>query len=321
MKKLSTMLIALLLCLSVLVGCSAGESTSGTSSSGTTRPQSTTSSTTTTVIPTTSTTTTVAPKDEVFDLADVPAYSGEPVAVVHGNIPYFTEDDYTTEGFETYASLDTLGRCGVAYACVCLETMPTEPRGDIGSVKPTGWHSVQYSCVNGGSLYNRCHLLGWQLTGEDANKSNLITGTRYLNEEGMLPFENMIADHIKEKDIHVLYRVTPIFEGDNLLASGVLMEGWSVEDEGETVCFCVYAYNVQPDIEIDYATGESKYVGEDIPTLDPTVTYIANKSKGKFHYPTCSSVTAMSEKNKVFFYGTREEVIAAGYSPCGSCNP
>ena len=192
-----------------------------------------------------------------FNAADVPAYSGEPYTAVNQNEPYFTSDDLTTEAFENYSELDALGRCGVAYANVCLETMPTEKRGSISEVKPTGWHSVKYDNVDGKSLYNRCHLIGYQLTAENANKQNLITGTRYLNVDGMLPFENMVADYVKETNNHVLYRVTPIFTGDNLVADGVLMEGYSVEDEGDGICFCVYAYNVQPGITIDYATGDS----------------------------------------------------------------
>ena len=194
-----------------------------------------------------------------FSLSDVPAYSGKAYISVNGNVPYFTAAELTTTSFETYSDLDTLGRCGVTYACIGQDLMPTKERGSIGMVKPTGWHTVRYDdLVDGKYLYNRCHLIGYQLTGENANTQNLITGTRYLNIEGMLPFENMVADYIQETDNHVLYRVTPIFEGNNLLANGVLMEGYSVEDKGAGVSYCVFAYNVQPGIEIDYATGESK---------------------------------------------------------------
>ena len=162
------------------------------------------------------------------------------------------------ESYEFFSELDELGRCGMVMACVGQDLMPTEPRGDIGHIKPTGWHSVRYDIVDGGSLYNRCHLLGFQLTGENANKKNLITGTRYLNVDGMLPFEDMVADFVKETNEHVLYRVTPIYENEtDLVAIGVLMEGWSVEDGGESICFCIFAYNSQPGVEIDYATGES----------------------------------------------------------------
>lgn len=194
-----------------------------------------------------------------FSTSDVPAYSGKAYTSVNGNVPYFSAAELATQSFETYSDLDSLGRCGVTYACIGKDLMPTEERGSIGMVKPTGWHTVRYDdLVDGKYLYNRCHLIGYQLTGENANTKNLITGTRYLNIEGMLPFENMVADYIQETNNHVLYRVTPIFEGNNLLANGVLMEGYSVEDKGAGVSYCVFAYNVQPGIEIDYATGESK---------------------------------------------------------------
>lgn len=188
---------------------------------------------------------------------EIPAFSEDAYVVLNGNVPFFTEEEYTTESYEYYSDLDELGRCGVTEACIGVDLMPTEERGDIGSVKPTGWHSVKYDIVDGKYLYNRCHLIGFQLAGENANKKNLITGTRYLNIEGMLPFENMVADYVKETENHVLYRVTPIFEDDDLVAQGVVMEGWSMEDEGESICFCIFAYNAQPGITIDYATGDS----------------------------------------------------------------
>ena len=281
-----------------------------------------------------------------FSLSDVPAYSGKAYISVNGNVPYFTAAELTTTSFETYSDLDTLGRCGVTYACIGQDLMPTKERGSIGMVKPTGWHTVRYDdLVDGKYLYNRCHLIGYQLTGENANTKNLITGTRYLNIEGMLPFENMVADYIQETDNHVLYRVTPIFEGNNLLANGVLMEGYSVEDKGAGVSYCVFAYNVQPGIEIDYATGESKlsdgaqHEEQKTATVTPTPSpepekqepvtgseasqadYILNTNTKKFHYPTCSSVNDMKEKNKQEFFGTRDEAIALGYSPCGRCKP
>ena len=190
-------------------------------------------------------------------LEAVPAYGGSPYAEFNGNIPGFTEEDLTLEAFELYSGLDGLGRCGTAYANICRELMPRSKREDIGRVRPSGWQSVQYDGVDGGSLYNRCHLIGFQLAGENANEKNLITGTRYMNVEGMLPFENMVADYVKETGNHVLYRVTPVFAGRELVARGVLMEALSVEDGGEGVCFSVYAYNVQPGIAIDYATGDS----------------------------------------------------------------
>lgn len=188
---------------------------------------------------------------------DIPVYSGQPYVVLNDNQPNFELEDLTTEEFELYSDLDSLGRCGIAYANISPETMPTEPRGEIGQVKPTGWHTVKYDCVDGKYLYNRCHLIGFQLTGENANEKNLITGTRYLNVEGMLPFENMVAEYVDETGNHVLYRITPIYEGSNLIAAGVQMEAISVEDEGEGVCFNVFVYNVQPGVVIDYATGDS----------------------------------------------------------------
>ena len=188
---------------------------------------------------------------------DIPDYSGQPYVVLEDNWPDFDAGDLTLEAFETYSELDALGRCGPAYANICLEIMPTEPRGDIGQVKPSGWQTVKYDCVDGKYLYNRCHLIGYQLAGENANRKNLITGTRYMNVEGMLPFENMVDDYVENTGNHVLYRVTPVFEGANLVASGVQLEAFSVEDEGEGVCFNVYVYNVQPGVGIDYATGES----------------------------------------------------------------
>ena len=292
-----------------------------------------------------------------FNAADVPAYSGKPYTAVNNNEPYFTSDNLTTEAFENYSELDALGRCGVAYANVCLETMPTEKRGNISEVKPTGWHSVKYDNVDGKSLYNRCHLIGYQLTAENANQQNLITGTRYLNVDGMLPFENMVADYVKETDNHVLYRVTPIFTGDNLVADGVLMEGYSVEDEGDGICFCVYAYNVQPGITIDYATGDSwlssekgnsdsssggnsavsqsaadksgtqqaavqtESVKETSAPVSTGTEYILNTNTKKFHYPSCSSVKQMKASNKKEYTGSRDDLIAQGYDPCKKCNP
>lgn len=192
-----------------------------------------------------------------FDLEGVPEYYGEPYVVINNNVPGFDESEYTTEVFETYSELDYLGRCGVAYANICQELMPTKEREDISDVEPTGWIQAKY---DGEYLYNRCHLIGHQLAGEDANEKNLITGTRYLNIEGMLPFENDIADYVEETDNHVLYRVTPVFEDNNLVASGVQMEGYSVEDRGEGICFNIYCYNIEPNINIDYSTGESCYI-------------------------------------------------------------
>lgn len=287
-----------------------------------------------------------------FSLREIPAYSGTPYTEVNGNQPYFTEEELTTQSFETYSELDSLGRCGVAYANVGQDLMPTEPRGEIGAVKPTGWHLVKYDNVDGKYLYNRCHLIAYMLAAENANPQNLITGTRYLNVQGMLPFETKVCDYVKNTGNHVLYRVTPIFDGDNLLADGVLMEAYSVEDAGEGICFCVFAYNVQPGIGIDYATGDNwaegsgtyqssvASVAEETPAPQPEtdtavqitpessapqesqgITYVLNTNTKKFHYPTCSSVNDMKEKNKQIYTGSREEVINMGYVPCKRCNP
>lgn len=186
-------------------------------------------------------------------------YAGQPFIEVNGNVPFFDEAEHTTESFESYSELDSLGRCGVAFANISKELMPTEERGEIGAVKPSGWHTAKYpEVIEDLFLYNRCHLIGYQLSGENANEKNLITGTRYMNVEGMLPFENQVADYVRRTGNHVLYRVTPIFQGENLVAEGVLMEAYSVEDQGKGVEFCVFVYNVQPGIEIDYKTGESR---------------------------------------------------------------
>ena len=187
----------------------------------------------------------------------IPEFSGEPYIAINGNVPFFVEEEITTESYEYYSDLDELGRCGVTMACIGRDLMPTEDREEIGSVKPSGWVQKKYDHVDGKYLYNRCHLIGFQLAGENANEKNLITGTRYMNVDGMLPFENMVADYVKETENHVLYRVTPIFLDDNLLASGVVMEGWSVEDGGDGICFCVYVYNAHPGVVIDYATGDN----------------------------------------------------------------
>ncbi|MCD7808021.1 MAG: DNA/RNA non-specific endonuclease [Erysipelotrichaceae bacterium] len=196
--------------------------------------------------------------ETVIDLDSIPDYDEDPYIEINDNIPYFTDDEITTDVFEEYTELDSLGRCGVAYANICQELMPTEKRQSIGMIKPTGWQIAKYDFVDGQYLYNRCHLIGFQLAGENANEKNLITGTRYMNVDGMLPFENMVADYVKETDNHVLYRVTPLFDGNNLVASGVEMEAYSVEDDGEGICFNVYVYNVQPGIIIDYATGDNE---------------------------------------------------------------
>lgn len=264
-----------------------------------------------------------------YTLEDLPEYSGEPYVVLNENVPDFPAEDETTNSFERYSPLDDLGRCGTAYANIGTDLMPTEERGSIGQVKPSGWQTVKYDCVDGKYLYNRCHLIGYQLSGENANEENLITGTRYLNVEGMLPFEDQVADYVQETDNHVLYRVTPVFEGDNLLASGVVMEAKSVEDDGAGVCFCVYVYNVQPGVAIDYATGAS-WLEEDAPaaTTQPEETsaaeeshYVLNTSSMKFHLPACSGVESMSPANRQDYTGTRQALLEQGYTPCGTCKP
>lgn len=282
--------------------------------------------------------------DGTVTLADIPDYDATPYIQLEKNIPDFTEDEKkNTKAFETYSELDSLGRCGQAYANICPEIQPTEERGEIGSVRPSGWHTVKYNdLIDGNYLYNRCHLIAYCLAGENANEKNLITGTRYLNTEGMLPFEEMVNDYVDKTGNHVLYRVTPIFDGDNLVASGVEMEGWSVEDEGAGICFHVYCYNVQPGIEINYADGTSWETTSDerenaqeaeraeqpkAPADNPDCqnetaqTYILNTNTKKIHRPTCSSVSQMKETNKQTYEGTIEELENMGYTPCKKCNP
>ena len=292
---------------------------------------------------------------------DVPAYSGEPYVEVNDNQPEFTEEELTTVSYEEYSELDELGRCQSAEACIGQDLMPTEARESISSVKPTGWKNKSYDTVDGGYVYNRCHLIGFQLTGENANEENLITGTRYMNVEGMLPFEDEVAAYIKETDNHVMYRVTPVFEGDDLVASGVQMQAESVEDDGVGISFNVYVYNVQPYVVIDYKTGEN-WEGDEIAEpegkwadgteAEPSdtksdsksdskinaktdsaatskaeakdtkeQTYILNKNTKKFHKPECSGAKKIKAKNKGEYTGSRQTLIDEGYEPCGNCNP
>lgn len=286
------------------------------------------------------------PKEAVVNTATdatldtIPEYSGSPYVEINGNIPDFRESDYSTEVFESYSELDSLGRCGVCFANIGIELMPTEERGEIGQIKPSGWQLAKYDCVDGKYLYNRCHLIGYQLSGENANEKNLITGTRYMNVEGMLPFENMVADYVESTGNHVLYRVTPVFDGNNLVASGVQMEAKSVEDDGVGICFNVYVYNCQPGVAIDYANGLSVLVeGEESAEVTVTIeskkqneesvpvsqeegtTYILNTNTHKFHNPSCSSVDDMKEANKQEYVGNREDLLNQGYDPCGRCKP
>lgn len=262
----------------------------------------------------------------------IPVYSGREYCEVNGNVPGFVDDELVMEAFEDYSDLDSLGRCGTAYANICKDIMPTEERGEIGMVKPSGWRTVKYNgLIDGNYLYNRCHLIGYQLAGENANEKNLITGTRYMNVEGMLPFENEVADYVERTGNHVLYRVTPIFDGDDLVASGVQMEAESVEDRGAGVSFNVYVYNVQPGVIIDYETGDSEADPDYVVTENETPeiktehadkdTYIVNTNTGRFHKPSCTSVKQMKESNRLERTTTRDELISEGYEPCRNCKP
>ncbi len=266
-----------------------------------------------------------------IDPSSIPAYSGKPYVVINNNVPNFSASELTTKGYEKYSNLDNLGRTRVAIASVGKDTMPSanEERGNISSIKPTGWQQAQYDCVSGGWLYNRCHLIGWQLSAENANKSNLITGTKYLNINGMLPFENMVADYIKETNNHVAYRITPIYIGNNLLASGVQMEAYSIEDDGDGIMFNVYCYNVQPDITINYTTGSSKETNSNT-TSSSTPTIITpeqetNNSTGSSNlvwipnsgskYHSRSGCSNMKNPTQV----SKSEAENRGYEPCKKC--
>ncbi|MBR1700480.1 MAG: DNA/RNA non-specific endonuclease [Lachnospiraceae bacterium] len=263
----------------------------------------------------------------------IPPYSGNPFVLINGNVPMFTEADFVQISGKTgvfYSELDGLGRCGTAWARLGARMLPEEPRDAIGDLKPSGWHTVKYNdLIADNYLYNRCHLVGYQLGGANADLRNLMTGTRYLNVEGMLPFENRVAQYLKQTESHVLYRVTPMFTGENLLADGVILEAESVEDDGKGIRFCVYVYNVQPGIRIDYATGDSE-PDEPDSTAEAMeagtaeaqeTTYILNKSSGKFHLPACESVDEMAEWNRQESHLSREELIEAGFTPCKMCNP
>lgn len=257
------------------------------------------------------------------------AYDGKPYVVINDNDPDFTDADMTTTSFESYGELDGLGRCTTAFANIGKDLMPAEKRGSIGEVKPTGWQTAKYDNVDGKYLYNRCHLIGYQLTGENANAKNLITGTRYLNVDGMLPFENMVADYIKETNNHVLYRITPVFSGDNLVASGVHIEAESVEDNGDGILFNVYCFNAQPGIAIDYATGDSHQDDSIVADASKSTiaaeanvqTYVLNTNTKKFHKESCNSARSMDASNKKIYTGSRQEIIDMGYEACGVCKP
>ena len=297
--------------------------------------------------PTTTETVTESTEAEkyVVDLAEIPDYSGTSYTELNGNIPMFSDEEKSkTDEFEYYSARDHLGRCGVAYVNVCKDIMPNEERGDIDRIKPTGWMQNKYPGIVDSEppyLYNRCHLIAYSLAGENDNELNLVTGTRYMNVEGMNPFELQVLDYVRSTGNHVLYRVTPIFEGDNLLASGVEMEAWSVEDEGRGVCFHVYCYNVQPGIVIDYTTGENRLSDEvqatseeettteavteavtEQNTTEPTsgeFKYVLNTSRMKIHLPDCPSVKQMAEHNKQWTNDSIEDLKSRGYSPCKNC--
>ena len=292
-------------------------------------------------------------------LASIPAYSGTPYCEINGNVPDFTDKEKESkEAFEIYSELDALGRCGPAFANLCRELMPEEERDAIGQIRPSGWHTVKYNdLIDGNYLYNRCHLIAYSLAGENANEKNLITGTRYLNVDGMQEFENTVRDYILQSGNHVLYRVTPDFENDNLVASGVEMEAWSVEDSGQGICFHVYCYNVQPGIKIDYATGDSwRIEGETQTEADSSdsglvpgsgtvidigeetqddhaddrsssgnsfenieQSYILNTNSRKIHLPDCKSIKDMKEKNKKQVTDSLDNLKDQGYKPCQRC--
>ena len=307
-KKFLNILLILIVSLSVLSGCSAGENNFFNDLDITAQSAS----------------------DYVnYDLSNIPDYDGKAYVELNGNVPEFSKSEKTySESFEEYGKLDSLGRCTYAVSCIGKDLMPTEKRGSIGSVKPSGWHISKYDFVDGKYLYNRCHLIGYQLTAENANERNLITGTRYLTVEGMLPFENDVADYIEITNNHVYYKVTPIFEGNNLVANGVQMQAYSVEDNGQGISFNVYCYNVQPGVAIDYATGDNQAVTSSSASVTSTSsdeadkkTYIVNTKTKKFHNPDCDGVKKMSSSNKKKYKGTRDSLISNGYSPCQKCNP
>lgn len=254
-----------------------------------------------------------------IDINSVPEYTNKAYVPINSNTPDFAEDDIKNKSYEYYSDLDSLGRCGTCIASVGKDIMPTEERGAIGSVKPTGWQTVKYDIVDGKYLYNRCHLIGYQLTGENANEKNLITGTRYLNIDGMLPFENMVADYVKETGNHVIYRATPYYKGNNLVASGVQLEGYSVEDKGEGISFNVYCYNVQPGIDIDYTTGDSSLAEDNTSQTsdnneNATMVWVQKSGGSKYH--SKSDCSGMQNALQI----TEQEAISKGYEPCKRCH-
>ena len=299
----------------------------------------------------------------IISLNEIPDYSGKAYVEINGGDPFFKENEITDRAYESYSDLDALGRCGVAVACLGIELMPTEDRESIASITPTGWeyggmsNNNTYDFVPDNYVYNRCHLIGFQLAGENDNEKNLRTGTRYMNIEGMLPFENQVAEYIEDTGNHVMYRVTPIYNGLDYVARGVLMEAISVEDNGRGIRFCIYAYNVQPGVTIDYFTGVNVANGEALPEIntdednrqdtidsnkkpegsdsengentdkenekpnDGEYNYVYSKNSTVFHLPGKKCAETIYEENRVYFNGTREELIADGYKPCQKCNP
>lgn len=323
-KKTLIMIIGVLLCLSGFMGCSATYDPS-TDSKG----QSVEDSNSNNILLTNPNT------NDNISISNIPEYSGEDYIILNNNIPNFSDSDLTTTSFEEYSPLDSLGRCGVAFANIGTDIMPTEKRESISSVKPSGWKSAEYptDVIKGKYLYNRSHLIGFQLTAENANERNLITGTRYFNATLMLPYENMVADYIKETNNHVLYRVTPVFEGNNLVATGVQIEAKSVEDNGEGIEFNVFIYNIQPGITIDYATGDSALSGEEITKTEPSntssnpttnnsntstssteKTVIRGNSNSKiYHCPGQRDYENMADSKFLVNFNSEQEAIDAGY--------
>ncbi len=264
----------------------------------------------------------------IIDLSSIPPYSGEPFTNINGGVPQFGAEELAQNTFEKYGPLDNLGRATMAFALVSDETRPKsgEKRQSISEIHPSGWRQAQYDSIQGGSLYNRSHLIAWSLSDENANPRNLITGTTYMNQETMQGFEQRILGHIRNTGNHVLLRVTPVYQGSELVARGVHYEAQSIEDGGRAISINAFLWNVQPGIAIDYATGESQIEVTD--ELTPTSSapnavadYILNTRSKKFHYPTCASVRDMKEKNKDYFTGSREDVMQQGYTPCGNCHP
>lgn len=327
--KSAAKIVALLSVLLSLTGCSGQRNDSGTL--GTVKSETPAFSAENYAVESETAEAETAQTGQAVSIGEIPAYSGSPYVVINNNIPFFTDDELSADSYEYYSDLDELGRCGVCMACIGPDIMPTEERGEIGSIRPSGWQTVKYpEIIDGNYLYNRCHLIAFQLAGENANSKNLITGTRYMNVKGMLPFENMVADYVRETGNHVLYRVTPVFQGDNLVADGVLIEAESEEDNGEGILFHVFCYNVQPGIIIDYASGES---AEDESFLaekeKESGVYAVNSNNGKIHMVGSCPATGDGDsamKHPVYFDTYEEaEAFSVQTAPsqdkrrCGNC--